>query len=760
MRVKTFCLLFFFQLLIALGTRAQEGRTMLDSLAQRLKCLSAGQQQTAIYLRTSKDIYESAEDLWFKAYAVDRQQQLLTAIDQTLYIQLVRSSNDSLVWEELYPIKKGTASGQIYLDNSLPNGSYWLCAYSAHSFDKSNPEFFDVRKIEIVGNVDTLIKRRGRRTQKVDTQQIIQFHLFPEGGQLLADVINSVAFKALTANGLPCNVSGTLFENDKPIAAISSIHDGMGSFLFRPQRGKQYAVHLAAPFADSVYQLPPIQEKGLTFRLLENRDDSLFFIIYNKEPVIQPFYFRVQTRGLPSIAAAGEVKDSLVLKLPLADAPAGISEATLFDRHLRPLAERLIYLKLNRQLIIQTRLSKERVGRKEKVTLHIHTTDPNHKPVMAHLGAVIYDQLYHNPTDAKDIQTHYLLANSLRGKVHNPKYYFDTLNTNRYQALDLLLLTQGWRSYQWNEQALAARQKSKFPLLSDSIKGQLLRTNKGINKQQALMIFDAAQRDSRLITVDERGNFFLSPEEMHVSNPIYIKHFGKKEDYTVKVIDPFISLRALNPWRKAVYPFMEKPMIDKSKADPQITSLSRGGIKLEEVVITEKKESVFRDKYIGHLDSLAKYQNNTDRAHGGWLNCPAGDGEELPVEGKTYIVWTGPNAPTSHPFAFNASNTTRIVYHYPKHTEEELLKMFGITKSKGFYPHKTFYEPIYDYPEDTLGDYRNTLLWKPDIITDKNGDAKLEFFSSDINSLFFGMVEGIDESGALGKSAFYLSVSQ
>lgn len=41
------------------------------------------------------------------------------------------------------------------------------------------------------------------------------------------------------------------------------------------------------------------------------------------------------------------------------------------------------------------------------------------------------------------------LSSQIRGAVCRPAYYFDEKNADRMQAMDLLLLTQGWRRYVW-----------------------------------------------------------------------------------------------------------------------------------------------------------------------------------------------------------------------------------------------------------------------------------------------------------------------
>ena len=66
------------------------------------------------------------------------------------------------------------------------------------------------------------------------------------------------------------------------------------------------------------------------------------------------------------------------------------------------------------------------------------------------LGLSVFDKAYINPADPVNILTHCYLSSQIRGKIHNPLYYFDEKNKDRMQAMDLLLLTQGWRRYVWN----------------------------------------------------------------------------------------------------------------------------------------------------------------------------------------------------------------------------------------------------------------------------------------------------------------------
>jgi len=189
---------------------------------------------------------------------------------------------------------------------------------------------------------------------------------------------------------------------------------------------------------------------------------------------------------------------------------------------------------------------------------------------------------------------------------------------------------------------------------------------------------------------------------------------------------------------------------------------------LGEVTVKSKYKQQFRDKYMGSLDSLAKLEINSDFiGECGWLNCPLCKTGKNPVEGKTYNKWVGTGIPEVisgmpgiHPFRFYANEVVQIVYHYPKFTEEELLKINNLTREKGYYPEREFYQPNYDKTDSLsmIPDYRNTLLWAPSVLTDRNGEAQLEFYCSDIYTDFVGVIEGVSGDGKFGSEIFEFKV--
>jgi hypothetical protein len=63
---------------------------------------------------------------------------------------------------------------------------------------------------------------------------------------------------------------------------------------------------------------------------------------------------------------------------------------------------------------------------------------------------------------------------------------------------------------------------------------------------------------------------------------------------------------------------------------------------------------------------------------------------------------------------------------------------------------REFYSPVYETKEQLekrIPDFRNTLFWSPDITTNKEGKAAIQFYSSDKKGKYIAIVQGISKNG-------------
>lgn len=734
----------------------------IEQLAGRLNGLVTGNPVTIIYIRPDKETYLSGEDLWFNAFVLNAQDFTPSGLDKTLYVQLRCKERDTTVWQEMYPVNSnGVSFGRVYLPQTLPGGDYILEAYSVHSDFLYKQKFYSSVRVRLVNDLKGIRNyRNGVAKASGEKNENIQFGIYPEGGSLVAGLQSVVAFKAVNKDGSFADVSGSLLKDNTPVTNFTTTHAGMGSFLFTPEGGVKYSILLKNK-SNYVFPVTGIRDSGVVMSLLKNEEDSLVFRLGSSYANKKKIFLCLQIRGMVQAIAAGSLKDSLIIKIPIINCPQGVAEVTLFDEQLQPLAERLVYIHPEQKLSINVSLEKERFVTKEKATLKIRTTDENGNAVPSILNARVYDDLFGNPGNTSNIVNYCYLSSQLRGRIYDPSSYFDSSNKDRLKHLDVLLLTQGWRKYIWNETILKDPLLSGKILPSDSLPAFLSSLRKQTKSKQPVpvMFFNYNKNITQVGTTDDKRSFFLTPENLVIGSRFFVKYFSDDE-YSITVKNPFDTLDSFNKTLTADDVFSEKISVQESSADT--SDLLQYGKTLAEVII-KGKGYTYRDKYLGYLDSIAKYEGNTDYVGAcGVLNCPACSEGTKPVEGVVYSELTESKRSRvfHHPYSFTASEIRKVTYHYPQYTEEELLKKFKMAMVKGYYQSKAFYEPDYDVEDSSLPDNRNVIARNPEIITDVNGEAVISFFCSDIRSRFTGIVEGVGQGGLLGSTAVSFIVGE
>lgn len=63
---------------------------------------------------------------------------------------------------------------------------------------------------------------------------------------------------------------------------------------------------------------------------------------------------------------------------------------------------------------------------------------------------------------------------------------------------------------------------------------------------------------------------------------------------------------------------------------------------------------------------------------------------------------------------------------------------------------KEFYSPKYNATNSNLPDYRSTIFWDANVVTDENGKAKISFYTADKASSYTIKIEGTDLNGRFG----------
>jgi hypothetical protein len=79
--------------------------------------------------------------------------------------------------------------------------------------------------------------------------------------------------------------------------------------------------------------------------------------------------------------------------------------------------------------------------------------------------------------------------------------------------------------------------------------------------------------------------------------------------------------------------------------------------------------------------------------------------------------------------------------------------------AQGFYKAREFYSPKYESGlTSKQPDLRSTIFWKPELVTDKNGNTSFEYYNGDGPGTYRVVIEGIDDKGNIGRQVYRYKV--
>ncbi|OJJ14509.1 hypothetical protein BKI52_42790 [marine bacterium AO1-C] len=280
---------------------------------------------------------------------------------------------------------------------------------------------------------------------------------FPEGGNLVVGIPNRVGFKAINRQGLGVSVQGHIInEAGKKVAELKSTHLGMGSFAFTPQPDKKYtAVITQKNGAEQRFELPQALSQGFILKIQPSPRNRSLLMVQSSLRKRKKFTIIAHCRGKSVFTASGTTKKNRPFKVTLNhdQLPTGILTFTVFDGQMTPQCERIIFSRnTQKALRIKIDTTLKNAAPREKVTLNLDVSSLRRMGANANLSVTVVDEnmVKENPQHA-NILSYLLLASDLKGYIEQPNFYLKDEKLETRKALDLLMMTQGWRRFTWKK---------------------------------------------------------------------------------------------------------------------------------------------------------------------------------------------------------------------------------------------------------------------------------------------------------------------
>jgi hypothetical protein len=412
-----------------------------------------------IYLHTDKPVYVAGEDLWFKAYLMIGPYHVPDTMTSVLYVELI-GPDERLLERKTIRMREGLGWGDFRLPASLTPGNYMLKAYT-HYMLNVDPAFHFRKPVRLIPGLPlgskTSQSETGKNTYREGNTDVdsIRLQFFPEGGNLVNGLQSHVAFKATVPPGIGKEIRGCIINNvGDTISAIESSKFGMGLFTLKPEQGEIYTAHLDVNGRHNQYPLPEALEHGYVMHI-KNRDDKIYLWVRNNTGLnLNDAFVIGQFRGFPfiTIHAKGD-QDFLYSVLDTRDIPSGIIHFTFFDGLGIPHCERIVYNENeNEQMEFSILSNKKTYKKREKAYFDIHCNDLKGNNILTNLSlSVVNTGLIERNDNHSNILSYFNLESDLKGHVEDPGYYFNPENSDRFEMLDLLMLTHGWRKFTWKK---------------------------------------------------------------------------------------------------------------------------------------------------------------------------------------------------------------------------------------------------------------------------------------------------------------------
>lgn len=611
---------------------------------------------------------------------------------------------------------------------------------------------------------------------------------YPEGGVLLTGTACRVAFKAMRSNGRPADLEGAVYDHaENKISDFESGHLGMGSFMLMPEEGKSY--HVVVKNGKSQlkrFELPQAQGTGyaLTCRWLKER---LFIAVLKPAATIQQdtLYLVAHTRGMVHFTAPWEPKREFIA-FHKEQFPSGVLQLLLLDKQMRPLSERLVFINNNDQAQVTFQPDKANYDKRTLVNSVVKITDQENTLLSGSFSVAVTDDREVQTDTTSNILTTLLLTSDLKGKIEDPAFYFRE-GTEPAAALELLMLTQGWRRYNVPD-ILSGKfaRPTTFLEVGPEISGTV-KTLLGGKPTPDIPVTILSLKGNYFESgnTDSLGHFYFRNGELPDSTSFIVQAMqgkGLKRYELIINMDQYPA-RTLQPLPTD---HINRQMLIKYGEKTEQKYTYEHGIRnvyLDEITVTADRKPVRKSVYYSQADNSIT-EDVIDRFHPSdirmlLMQLPgvmvSGSKVSIRGQGDPLLVVDGVTMDISDldmvnvydvaqvDVLKNAANTAifgsrggnGVIVIFTKEGKASFQpKPFHIKTilPLGYQSAAAFYAPKYDTPEAlnyTNPDLRTTIHWEPNVQTDSTGVAPFSFYTADSKTSYSVIIEGITSDGKI-----------
>lgn len=752
--------------------------------------------QEKLFIHTDRNSYLAGEVMWFKIYCVNADNQPLD-LSKAAYAEVLDKDNQPVLQAKI-SLQNTTGNGSFILPSTLHSGNYIFRAYT-NWMKNYDAGFYFQKTITIINTIQT----EPALTEKPSAH--FDVHFFPEGGDLVNGLQSKVAFCVTNMSGRGADGSGAIInQNNDTVVRFHPAKFGIGSFIFTPDKNSSYKAVIKASNQNTIIQnLPVARDNGFVIAVSDNATNNSLRIAVHCNTGDNYVYLFIHSQQHITAAEILYVKDGFaqtwIDKNKLGE---GISHLTLFNSNNQPVCERLYFKRARKKLLISANADNTQYATRKKVTIDVLTKDEAQKATGANMSAAVY-LADSTPADNEDIYSYLWLSSDLQGKTEHTEYYFADTSTATNEALNNLMLTNGWRRFKWTEVV-----NDKKPVLrflpeyeGHIVSGKIVSAGTGAPQANIVALLSVPGRHFQLYSSKSNsdGSVYFNTKDLYGSRLIVAQaNTEQNSKYRIEFSSPFsenyaafktpafnfsanaaanILQQSINMQVKNIFGgdtlfslpaptdtahFFGKPdakyLLDEYTRFPTMEEVLREYVR--EINVRKRRDNFYLtmvDKNengdadvkspVVLLDGVPQFDNGNKITHYDALKV-----KELEIIQEKYYL--GPAT-----FDGIASFTT-----YKGDLEGfELDTAAAILDYDALQLKREFYSPRYETKDELvsrLPDFRNLLYWKPDLQTDKNGKQQFSFYTSDQPGKYAVVLQGLSSSGNAGSKVFMIEVKK
>lgn len=572
----------------------------------------------------------------------------------------------------------------------------------------------------------------------------IKLTLFPEGGDMIQGLDNTVAFNALNEFGKPADIEGVvLTEKGSRVASFSSFHQGMGAFKINPQPNEKYHVKITKPEGiKETFLLPESLERGYNMSVDNSKEGEVSVNINSTEK--EALAVVAQVRGKVYYSTLIDAKPGTTkFVFPTSDFPTGVAQITLFDSEGIARAERLAFVNKNRQLNISVETEKEKYLPREKVKMTLNVKDERGMPIPANLSmAVVNDQFLSFADDKSgNILSQLLLQQDVTGKIEEPAFYFNSKEAKADKALDYLLMTSGWRRFSWEKVMEEELPQIMYPAQKAIVSGYIYDAYTG----KAIEDVTIKTNNGKEYKADADGKFSL--RYLDLSSPQNLNCLAKGY---------YAQTQTVYDYNQNMVFYLYKEMPQQIGWRHSKAGAGRAAVHPNDIPASMAREEMAMEM-APQLDAVMSQNNLKKMAKG-----PGNDkqkfneqekAEPKKAEGKEIAKKEEQLKDRDDAKVAVAGKIEDRRFRNLADDESDLGSGEQLPQNI-YYRARQFYAPKYNKEENVENrtDFRNTIYWNPNVEIGYSGKKTIEFYASDDITSFRTTVEGIGNNGLVGRT--------